>query len=239
MAGDAKLSIPYKIIIVDDELISRGFMEMLVKPMKNYQIEAALPYAKDLILWCDEHQPPDLVIMDVMMEKGVDGLTAAAKLKQKYPQTKIILATSMVDTAFLNKAKDAGIESFWFKTCAEISLTDVMNRTMAGESIYPEDAPSVMLGDLPANELTPQQRNLLRLMIDGLSNREIGEKMYISQSTVKAHLDELMRRTGIHSRISLVAKASRLGVVVSDAERLGNQNKLPNAYYNTESEEIK
>ena len=215
-AGDACMSQLYKIIIVDDELISRGFMEMLIKPLVGYEIAAALPYAKDVMIWCEEHQPPDLILMDVMMEKGIDGLTAAEQLKQKYPQMKIILATSMVDTAFLNKARDAGIESFWFKTCSELSLTEVMDRTMAGESVYPEDAPSVMLGDLPANELTPQQRNLLRLMIDGLSNREIGEKMYISQSTVKAHLDELMRKTGIHSRISLVAKASRLGVVVSD-----------------------
>ena len=224
-AGEADMSKPYKIIIVDDELISRGFMEMLIKPLKSYEIAAALPYAKDVMLWCEEHQPPDLIIMDVMMEKGIDGLTAAAQLKQKYPQTKIILATSMVDSAFLKKAKDAGIESFWFKTSSELPLTDVMDRTAAGESVYPEEAPSVMLGDLPANELTPQQRNLLRLMIDGLSNREIGEKMYISQSTVKAHLDELMRRTGIHSRISLVAKASRLGVVVSDRERTESSDK--------------
>ena len=219
------MSKPYKIIIVDDELISRGFMEMLIRPLKDYETAAALPYAKDVMLWCEEHQAPDLILMDVMMEKGIDGLTAAAQLKQKYPQTKIIIATSMVDTAFLSKAKDAGIESFWFKTSSELSLTEVMDRTMAGESVYPEDAPSVMLGEMPANELTPQQRRLLRLMIDGLSNREIGEKMYISQSTVKAHLDELMRKTGIHSRISLVAKASRLGIVVSDAELLENKDK--------------
>lgn len=215
----------YKVILVDDELISRGFMEMLIKPLLDYELAAALPYAKDVMLWCEEHQPPDLIIMDVMMEKGIDGLTAAAQLKQKYPQTKVILATSMVDTAFLDKARDAGIESFWFKTSSKLSLTDIMEKTMAGESVYPEDAPSVMLGDLPANELTPQQRNLLRLMIDGLSNREIGQKMYISQSTVKTHLDELMRKTGIHSRISLVAKASRLGVVVSDKERMEGSEK--------------
>ena len=69
-------------------------------------------------------------------------------------------------------------------------------------------------------ELTNQQRRLLRLLIDGLSNREIGERMYISPNTVKAHLEELMRKTGIHSRISLAAKASRLGIVVSDTDRL-------------------
>ena len=137
-----------------------------------------------------------------------------------YPQTKIILTTSMVDTGFLNQAKNAGIDSFWFKSCSEISLTDIMDRTMAGCSVYPEDAPAVMLGALPANELTSQQRKLLRLLIDGLSNREIGERMYISPNTVKAHLEDLMRKTGIHSRISLAAKASRLGVVVSDSDRL-------------------
>ena len=214
------MNTPCNVVIVDDELISRGFMEMLIRPLKNYRIAAALSYAKDVLLWCEQNEPPDLILMDVMMEKGMDGLSAAAMLKQQYPQTKIILTTSMVDSGFLGKAKDAGIDSFWFKSCAEISLTDVMDLTMAGTSCYPEDAPSVMLGDLPANELTGQQRRLLRLLIDGLSNREIGALMYISPNTVKAHLEELMRKTGIHSRIALAAKASRLGVVVSEKERL-------------------
>ena len=219
-AGDAEVNVPYSVIIVDDELISRGFMEMLIKPLKDYRIAAVLSYAKDVMLWCGQNEPPALILMDVMMEKGMDGLTAAAMLKQKYPQTKIILTTSMVDSGFLDQAKAAGIDSFWFKSCAEISLNDVMDQTMAGCSVYPEDAPAVMLGELPANELTNQQRRLLRLLIDGLSNREIGERMYISPNTVKAHLEELMRKTGIHSRISLAAKASRLGVVVSDTDRL-------------------
>ena len=219
-AGDPALNTPYRVIIVDDELISRGFMEMLIKPLKDYRIAAMLSYAKDVMHWCEQNDPPDLMLMDVMMEKGMDGLTAAAMLKQQYPQTKIILTTSMVDSDFLDHAKKAGVDSFWFKSCSEISLTDVMDQTMAGCSVYPEDAPLVMLGELPANELTNQQRRLLRLLIDGLSNREIGERMYISPNTVKTHLEELMRKTGLHSRISLAAKAARLGVVVSDSERL-------------------
>lgn len=210
----------YSVIIVDDELISRGYMEMMVKTSKRYQIAAMLTFASDAMLWCREHEPPDLILMDVMMESGVDGLTAAAELKEKYPQTKIVLTTSMADADWLEKAKAAKIESFWFKTSSELSLTDVMDLTMAGQSVYPEEAPAVMLGTLPANELTPQQRNLLRLMIDGLSNREIGEKMYLSPNTVKDHLTRLMEQTGIHSRTALVAQASRLGVVVSENDRL-------------------
>ena len=219
-AGDADVSKPYRVILVDDEMISRGFMELLIKPSKDYEIAAALPYAREAVTWCAENEPPDLIIMDVMMEKGIDGLTAAAMIKQQYPQTKIIVATSMADADWLGKARDAGIESFWFKTYSELSLTEVMDRTMAGESVYPEEAPAVMLGEVPATALTRQQRNLLRLMIDGLSNREIAERMYLSPNTVKDYVDDLMLKTGIHSRTALVAQASRLGVVVSEKDRL-------------------
>ena len=104
-------------------MISRGFMELLIKPSKDYEIAAALPFASDALNWCQEHEPPDLIIMDVMMEKGIDGLTAAAMLKQQYPKVKIIVATSMADADWLGKARDAGIESFWFKTYSELSLT--------------------------------------------------------------------------------------------------------------------
>ena len=215
----------YKVVIVDDEMISRGFMELLIKPSKHYEVIAALPFAKDALLWCQRNTPPDLIIMDVMMEQGIDGLTAAAQLKAEYPQTKLLLVTSMADADWLQKAKAAKIESFWFKTYSTLSLLDVMDKTMAGESVYPEEAPAVMLGCIPASELTKQQRALLRHLTEGLSNREIAERMYLSPNTVKDYLDDLMDKTGIHSRTALVAKASRLGVVISEKDRL-NQSEL-------------
>lgn len=215
----------YKVVIVDDEMISRGFMELLIKPSKHYEVIAALPFAKDALLWCQQNTPPDLIIMDVMMEQGIDGLTAAAQLKAEYPQTKLLLVTSMADADWLQKAKAAKIESFWFKTYSTLSLLDVMDKTMAGESVYPEEAPAVMLGCIPASELTKQQRALLRHLTEGLSNREIAERMYLSPNTVKDYLDDLMDKTGIPSRTALVAKASRLGVVISEKERL-NQSEL-------------
>ena len=216
---------PFKVIIVDDELISRGFMELLIKPSKDYQIIAAMPFAKDALIWCQENEKPDLIIMDVMMEKGIDGLTAAAQIKREYPRIKIIVSSSMADADWIEKAQSAGIESFWFKTYSELSLLEVMERTMNGESVYPEEAPGVMLGNIPANELTRQQRSMLRLLIEGLSNREIAERMHFSPNTIKDHMDALMMKTGIHSRTALVAQASRLGVVVSEKDRLEKNKK--------------
>ena len=77
-----------------------------------------------------------------------------------------------------------------------------------------------MLGDLPAADLTRQQRSLLRYLTEGLSNREIAERMYLSPNTVKDYLDDLMEKTGIHSRTALVAQASRLGIVISETDRI-------------------
>ena len=74
-----------RVVIVDDEMISRGYMEMFIKPSKNYEVAASLPFARDAVRWCGENEPPDLMIMDVMMSDGVDGLTAAYEIKQKYP----------------------------------------------------------------------------------------------------------------------------------------------------------
>ena len=211
---------PYRVIIVDDEMISRGYMELFIKPSRRYEIVASLPFAADVLAWCRGNPPPDLIILDVMMASGIDGLTAACDIKRRWPQVRIILATSMADTDWLDAAREAGVESFWFKTYSNVSLLEVMDRTMAGESVYPGSAPGVSLGNFPAAEFTPQQRRILRLLVEGLSNREIAERLYLSPNPVKDYLDGLMEKSGIHSRTALVAQASRLGIVVSDGDRM-------------------
>ena len=207
-------------MIVDDEMISRGYMELFIKPSKRFEVAATLPFASQAIKWCRTHEVPDLIIMDVMMAEGVDGLSAAEIIKREFPQVKVLIATSMADVDWIEKAKRAGVDSFWFKSYSNLPLLDVLDRTMNGEQVYPEEAPEVMLGNLPASGLTAQQRILLRYLTEGLSNREIAAKMYLSPNTVKDYLDALMEKAGIHSRTALVSQASRLGIVVSEQDRL-------------------
>ena len=190
-------------------MISRGYMELFIKPSRRYEIAASLPFAADLLAWCRENPPPDLVILDVMMASGVDGLTAAGEIKRRWPQVRIIVTTSMADTDWLEKAQKAGVESFWFKTYSDISLLEMQERRASQMA-----------------QLTNQQRRLLHLLVEGLSNREIGQKLYLSPNTVKDYLDDLMEKTGIHSRTALVAQASRLGIVVSDADRVKDKTTI-------------
>jgi two-component system vancomycin resistance associated response regulator VraR len=207
------------VVVVDDDMISRGYMKMFIKPSRRYQIAACLSLADDLPDWCFENGPPDLIVMDIMMMNGRDGLTVSAQIKKRWPETKIILTTSMADVDCVDRAREIGVNSFWFKTYPELPLLEVMDRTVAGENVYPEHTPEVSLGELRASELTFQQRRVLRLLTEGLSNREIAERLVVSASTVKTHLDDIMDRTGIHSRTALVAQVVRLGLVDSTPER--------------------
>ena len=98
----------YRVVIADDEIISRGYIELFIKPSKRYEIVEAFPFAQDVIDWCGKNPLPDLIILDVMMASGIDGLTAAEQIKQTYPGVRIIAATSMADTDWLEKARQIG-----------------------------------------------------------------------------------------------------------------------------------
>ena len=95
---------PYRVMIVDDEMISRGYMEMFIKPSRRYTVAATLPFARDVAAWCATHEPPDLILMDVMMAEGRDGLTAAGEIKERYPRIKIIITTSMADADWMEES---------------------------------------------------------------------------------------------------------------------------------------
>lgn len=210
------------VLVADGDRIFREYVEMLVGSSKSYVLRAAFPLASELLDRCREDGAPELAILSVMMEDGPDGITAAGQLKRSWPDTRIILASAETELDWIGRARAVGVESFWFKADAAQPLLTLMDRTMAGESVYPEAAPERLLGKLPAGELTAQQRRVLRLLTEGLSNREIAARLVISPYTVKDHLDEIMDKADIHSRTALAVRAARLGIVVSEAERLRN-----------------
>ena len=212
------LSDRIRVVVADDQNISRGFFEMYVRAAIRYELLAGLRTAWEAAAFVDEHET-DLVILDVMMQVGMDGLTAAGEIKRKHPEVKIILTTSASETSWEKKAREAGIESFWYKEYDEHSLIDIMDRTMAGESVYPGDAPRVLFGSAMRTDLTERELDVLRELTGSLTNEEIAERLSISPNTVKRHIQNIMEKTGFESRLDLAMNARALGLVVSDGER--------------------
>ena len=209
-----------RVVVADDQNISRGFFEMYVRASTRYVLAASLRSAQEAVDYADSHEA-DLLILDVMMKEGIDGLTAAGEIKRKHPELKIILTTSASETSWEEKARAAGVESFWYKEYDDHSLTDIMDRTSDGESVYPAQPPRVNFGKVRRSDLTDRELDVLRELTGSLTNEEIAEKLGISANTVKRHLQNIMEKTGFVSRLDLAMNARMLGLVVHDSERTG------------------
>lgn len=210
-----------RVVVADDQNISRSFFEIYVRAAAGYELLSGFRTAQEASDYLNEHEA-DLLILDVMMQEGIDGLTAAAQIKKKRPAVKIILTTSMSETSWEEKAREIGVESFWYKEYDERSILEIMDRTMAGESVYPGDAPKVPFGKITRAELTDRELEVLRELTSSLTNEEIADKLCISVNTVRRHLQNIMEKTGFESRLDLAMNAKSLGLVVSDRDRTQN-----------------
>ena len=207
-----------KVLVVDDQYVSRSFFELHVQMAKNCELVESLPNAEKAVAYCAGH-PVDLVIMDVMMKYGLDGLTCAKMIKNNDPKIKIILTTSTAESEWIEKAREAGIESFWFKEHSDISLTEIMERTMAGDSVYPDDPPNPKFGDVAKIDLSDRELEVLRELTRNRTNAEIADSLHISEFTVKRHIQNMLDKTGYRNRIDLAVNAKTIGLVVHDDDR--------------------
>ena len=173
-----------KILIVEDQRMPRENMERMIAESGRYESAGSISDAGLALARCCRI-PVDLILMDVCTAGNRDGIEAAAEIKAKFPNIKIIIVTSMAEVGFLDRAKAAGADSFWYKDISREKLIDIIDRTMAGEKIFPDATPTVRLGLADSTELTAREINVLRLVCDGLEYGEIAEQLNISERTVK------------------------------------------------------
>ncbi len=204
---------PYRVLIVDDQRMSRQLFESIVASNERYTVAAAVETAMFADAWC-ARGGIDLVLMDVVMQDGSNGLDAAARIKASYPEIKVIIVTSMPDPLFLKKAREARVDSYWYKEVDSEPMLRVMDKTMAGEQVWPDSAPEVRLGLIKNSELTDREMDVLRLLAEGRTDREIGERLELALPTVRYHVRNLISKTGYSSRTELAVDAVRSGLTI-------------------------
>lgn len=200
----------YKVLIVDDQTLPRQYFETIVNGAADYELVASIASATVADAYCIGNKV-DLIIMDIVMAEGISGLDAAERIKRSYPGVKILIVTSMPDASFLERAQAVNVDSFWYKEVQDAPMLEVMDRTMRGEHVWPGSAPSVRLGLVESNELTDREKEVLRSLALGLSNQEIGDRLFMSVNTVRFHLSNLLSKTGCSTRTELAILAARSG----------------------------
>lgn len=194
------------VLIVEDQRMPRENMEHLVEDSGRYRRVASLSTAEMALAQCARHAV-DLVLMDVCTKGSRDGIDVAAEIKARYPETKVIIITSMVEESYLKRAKAAGAESFWYKDVSPESLLEVMDRT-----------PETRLGQVSSTQLTPREIEVLRLVCEGLEYEEIAAELGISSRTVKRFVSSLLEKTGYSNRTRLAIAVTKKNFILPHLE---------------------
>ena len=203
----------YKVMIVEDQTMPRELFELRIQASEHFEVAISIDNAAVADIYCLRF-PVDLIMMDVVTRDGESGLDAAERIKRAFPQIKIIIVTSMPECSYLSRAREIGVESFWYKEEQRENLLDVMERTMNGESIYPDASPELMLGLASSYDFTERELTVLREITSGDTNQEIADRLNMSVATVKTHILNMLEKTGFRNRTELAVRARESGLVI-------------------------
>ncbi|MBK1468914.1 response regulator transcription factor [Parvimonas parva] len=192
-----------KVLIVDDQRMVREMIKLNLEKLENIKIVNSIENAQMAEMFCSNGQI-DLIIMDICTANGESGLEASRNIKKYYPNIKIIIVTSMPEHSFIEKAKDIGCDSFWYKDFDKISFIEVVEKTLNGEKIYPDRTPTIEIGLAKSYEFTSRELEVLRELVNGSTYLEISENLDISINTVKFHIKNLLSKTGYTNSMQLV-----------------------------------
>ncbi len=209
----------YNVLIVEDDPMARKLLEIFVATSDNYHLVPSLDSAAMVELYCMTNHV-DLVLMDVCTSMDANGIEAAVKLKKNYPQIKIIIMTSQPEYSYIDQARKIGVESFWYKEPTAEALLKMMDRTMAGESIYPDSAPVIRLGAALSEDFTERELEVLRELVSGKTDAAIAESLCLSVTRVKQHIQHIREKTQFANRTELAVRARESGLVIGDHKTL-------------------
>ena len=203
----------YKVLIVDDDPFARQLLGMFISQSENYEFAGTLISAA-LAEASVANRKVDLILMDVCTAMNANGIDAAEAIKKKYPDIKIIVITSQPEYSYITRARAVGVDSFWYKTVVQEEFLTLLDRTMAGERIFPDTTPTLNIGTALSVEFTESELKVLRLVVAGERDQDIADELGVSINTVRTHLRVMMDKTGIRSRTALAVRVRDAGFVI-------------------------
>ena len=195
-----------RILIVEDQRIMQKYFESIIMREPEFRHVQTVSDACEAVKICS-YSAIDLVLMDVQTFHNHDGLSAGKIIREKYPYTKVLVVTSLIDPKVLERAKSGCADSLWYKDHGTAELLDVIRRTLAGEHVFPDTAPAVEMEDTMSDQFSPRQLSILRWYIRGLTYQEIADKLGITKRGVRWALDDMVEKGGFENREALVATA--------------------------------
>jgi NarL family two-component system response regulator LiaR len=204
-----------RVMIVDDHAVVRSGLGAFLSVIPDLELVGEAENGDLAVVRCG-HLNPDVILMDLMMP-GTDGVTATRLIREKYPQTQVIALTSFQEDELVQNAMNAGAIGYLMKNVSAQELTAAIRAAKSGKmTLSPEAAQALVHASRQIAEtesLTEREMDVLRLMVNGLNNAEIAERLVVSLSTVKYHISNILMKLGVENRVAAVTTAMQKKLV--------------------------
>ncbi|MGB8984358.1 MAG: response regulator transcription factor [Anaerolineales bacterium] len=199
-----------KVLLVDDHTVVRSGLSKFLMVNKDLKLVGEAADGAEAVQLVSLRKP-DVVLMDLMMP-GMDGITATREIHKKHPEVRVIALTSFAEQNMVQGALQAGAVGYLQKNVTAKELGNAIRSACAGRmTLSPEAAQalaqSVAQPQIPGEQLTERERDVLKCMVEGLNNNEIAERLVVSLGTVKFHISNIFHKLGVDSRVEAVKLA--------------------------------
>ena len=211
-----------KILLVDDHAIMRDGIKALLSIYDDIEVVGEASEGRKAIEMARELNP-DVVVMDISMP-GMDGLEVTRRLTKRNPGMKVIILTQHDNREYILSAIKVGAAGYIPKKALGSDLISAIRAVHSGDSFLYPSAAKTLIDDYRKQaeqpdiyeSLTEREREILKLIAEGLTSREIANALYISQKTVQGHRTKIMEKLDLHNRTELIKYAIRKGLVDID-----------------------
>jgi DNA-binding NarL/FixJ family response regulator len=224
MNGAMRLRETIRVVIADDRPLIRAGIRVLLERVPGVDVVGEAADGRAALEIIDQCTP-DIVFMEVGME-GMNGLEAARRTRKSFPYVHVIMLSMRSNDEYVSQALRAGVSGYMLKTAMPAELSVAINAVMSGARYFSPVISQRMVeayvnsgrddDDVGKGMLTPRQREVLQLVAQGCSNKEIARKLALGVPTIETHRTELMQRLDIHNVAGLVRYAVGCGLVSAD-----------------------
>jgi len=203
---------PIRVMIVDDhDMVRRGLVAYLEDEV-GLELVGEAGDGREAVQICDQVRP-DVVLMDLVMPE-LSGAEATRIIRDRWPQVQVIALTSFQEKDLVQDALGAGAISYLLKNVSGQDLVEAIRAAHAGRSTLAPEAVQALIRPTtqkpdPGYDLTPRERDVLALLVEGLTNAEIAGRLGVSRSTVKVHMSNILSKLGVPSRGEAIGVAIR------------------------------